>query len=169
MMINTIKKYLLPVIGVVIIITLLFINFSSTTFWNASFTEIITIGMAVFISFYLTEKLNDKRRRNECIEHIILELEQMMNEEYIFSIDKKKSFMYQRSCANRIKYLKDANFQDIREDINFIANEIETIKDLYSNHNQNKKSLEAHFADFDKHRNLICDKCNKIRIGLYVY
>ena len=107
-MINTIKKYLLPVIGVVIIITLLFINFSSTTFWNASFTEIITIGMAVFISFYLTEKLNDKRRRNDCIEHIILELEQMMNEEYIFSIDKKKSFMYQRSCANRIKYLKDA-------------------------------------------------------------
>ena len=147
---------------------LVLLNFSSTTFWNASFTEIITIGLAIFVSFYLTENLNDKRRRNDCIEHIVLEIESMMNEECVFSSNKKKTLIYQQSCANRIKYLQDARFQDIQESIDFIAREIDEIRNLYSNHNHDAKKIKEVRPDFERHRNLICDKCNKIRIGLYV-
>lgn len=142
-------------------------NFSSATFWDASFVEIITIGLAVFLSFYLTEKLNDERRRNDCIEHIIIEIEQMMDEDSVFSLDKK-TLLHQRSCANRIKYLKDAKFQDIQEDIDFIAREFEEIRNLYSSHNKTEHKLKAVQTDFERHRNLICDKCNKIRVGLYI-
>lgn len=166
-MTKTIKKYFLPIIGCVVLLLVGIYNFSSATFWDASFVDIITIGLAVFLSFYLTEKLNDERRRNDCIEHIIIEIEQMMDEDSVFSLDKK-TLLHQRSCANRIKYLKDAKFQDIQEDIDFIAREFEEIRNLYSSHNQTEHKLRAVQVDFERHRNLICDKCNKIRVGLYI-
>lgn len=166
-MIKTIKKYSLPIICCIVLLVIGVYNSFLTTFWEASFVDIVTIGLAIFLSFYLTENLNDKRRRNDCIEHIIIEIEQMMNEDSIFSFDKK-TLVQQASCANRIKYLKDAQFQDIQEDIDFIAREFGEIRDLYSNHNQTETKLKAVQIDFEKHRNLICDKCNKIRIGLYL-
>lgn len=114
-----------------LLVILLIINFSSKTFWDASLIDILTIGLAVLLSFYLTGSMNNERRRNDCIEHIIVEKEQMTDEEYIFS-NQKKTLIHQQSCANRIKYIKDANFQDIRESIDFIAREFEEIKNLYS-------------------------------------
>ena len=166
-MIKTIKKYLLPTISCIALFIIGVYNSFSATFWEASFVDIITIGLAVFLSFYLTENLNDKRRRNDCIEHIIIEIEQMMNEDSMFSFGKK-ALAQQTSCANRIKYLKDAKFQDIQEDIDFIAREFDEIRDLYSSHNQTEPKLKAVHIDFERHRNLICDKCNKIRIALYI-
>lgn len=167
-MINFLKRYLLQIISLIVLLVLSLFNLSSATFWNTSFTEVITIGLAIFVSFYLTENLNDKRRRNDCIEHIILEIESMMNEDFIFSLNKD-TLIHQSSCANRIKYLKDANFRDIQADIDFIAREFEEIRDLHSNHKQTSKKLKTVLIDFEKHRALICDKCNKIRIGLYVH
>ena len=166
-MITLKKKYLWLVISGIVLLVLGYPNFSSATFWEASFVDIITIGLAVFVSFYLTENLNDKRRRNDCIEHIIIEIEQMMYEDSMFLHDKK-TLIRQASCANRIKYLKNAQFQDIQEDIDFIEREFQEIRDLYSSHNQTEKKLKEVQDDFERHRKLICDKCNKIRVGLYI-
>lgn len=160
------KKYLLLITSGVVLFGLIAYNIFSTTFWKMSFVDIITIGLAVFLSFYLTENLNDERRRNDCIEHIIIEIEQMMYEDEMFS-RSKKTFIRQASCANRIKYLKNAHFQDIQEDIGFIEREFQEIRDLYSNHNQTDKKLNDVRGDFERHRDFICDKCNKIRMGLY--
>lgn len=88
-MITLKKKYLWLVISGIVLLVLGYPNFSSATFWEASFVDIITIGLAVFVSFYLTENLNDKRRRNDCIEHIIIEIEQMIYEDSMFLHDKK--------------------------------------------------------------------------------
>ena len=72
--------------------------------------------------------------------------------------------MKQTSCANRIKYLKDARFSDFQDDINFIETHFQEIRDLYSSH-ENK--LDEVIDDFRRHQCFICDKCSKIRIGLY--
>ena len=135
-------------------------------FWKASFVDIFTIGFAIIISFYIVEKNNDRRKRNDCIEHIVMEIEQLLNSEIIFKMGKE-TLNYQASCANRIKYLKDANFLDIQEDINFIADKFEEIRMLYSNHNNSKKNLDSVYEDFKRNQQYICDKCNKIRIWLY--
>lgn len=160
------KKYI--ALGIIVAtITLLFTkNFEMPEFFKASFVDIITIILAVFITYYLTEKNNNIRRRNDCIEHILLEIEEMINDEIFFSTNKRAR-QHQSSCANRIKYIKEAGFYDIQEEINFIEEKFDEIRDLYSNHSQNKNELKKVFIDFERYRDYICDKCNKIRVEMY--
>lgn len=139
-------------------------NYKASAFFEASLVDIVTIIIAVFITYVLTMSEGDRQRRNQCIEQIILEIEALVVNESVFSEQNHVAFMKQRSCANRIKYLKDADFADITADIIFIENHFNEIRDLYSNH---KDDLGSVRIDFEKHQNLISDKCNKIRVGLY--
>lgn len=116
------------------------------------------------IASLFAETMTDERRKNDCIEHIILEIESIVSNEDVFSPNRVAALSQQRSCANRIKYLNDAKFQEIQEDITFIANQFDVIRELYSNHESN---LDAVMVDFKRSQGLICDKCNKIRLGLY--
>ena len=152
--------------GIVLLISvaLLLINCTKTEFFEANLIDIVTIAIAGIITWYLTEKQEDDRRRNDCIEHIIVEIEGMILSEEIFSKEKKITLLKQSSCANRIKYLKDANFQEIREDIEFISSQFEMLRNLYSEHMDDPSVVEA---DFRKIQSRIGDKCNKIRLGLY--
>ncbi len=156
------------VIIVVICVCLIIKNITDTRFFSASAIDIITILLGALIAFYLTERMNDRRRRNDCIEHIVSEIETFVSDEANFKVDKE-TLMKHGSCANRIKYLKDASFSDIREEINFIDDKFSEIRDLYSNHSKDQNELDTVKIDIDKRRDLIVDKCCKIRIGMYSY
>lgn len=150
----------------VILIVLLFVNFKNTDFYEAKITELITIFFGGIIAFFITEKTTDNRRRNDCIEHIIVEIEAMISDDENFMIGMS-TLLKQASCANRIKYLKDASFNDIKEDIEFIDQHFSEIRDLYSNHSSCGESLTSVRVDIDRHRDQIVDKCSKIRVELY--
>ncbi len=173
---NKIKEYFkrnpgaaISIIIVVGICAFLFIkNFKKSEFFSASAIDIITILLGALIAFYLTERMNDRRRRNDCIEHIISEIEAFVSEEANFKVDRG-TLMKHASCANRIKYLKDASFSDIRDEISFIDDKFNEIRDLYSNHSKDQEALDTVKIDIDKRRDLIVDKCCKIRIGMYSY
>ena len=143
-------------------------NIKTPNFLSASLIDIVTIILGVAITLFLTESLNDKRRRNDCIEHIIMEIESFISDDNNFKANPN-TLMRQSSCANRIKYIKDAGFPDIKDDIDFIEQHYTEIRDLYSNHYQNETELQGVKKDIDKHRDLIVDKCCKIRVGLYSY
>ena len=153
------------VVGILCII-LFCVNFKQSDFFYAKLTDIITILIGVVIAFFITEITTSRRRRNDCIEHIILEIENFITDDNNFVIDKS-TLINQGSCGNRIKYLKDAGFSDIKADIDFIETHFQDIRDLYSNHNQSEEALQEVKIDIDKHRTNIVDKCCKIRIGLY--
>ena len=167
-----IKKYfmrhkaqcLIGIIVIVILAVLIIVNWKNEEFYSASLIDIMTIGIAIFISFLITEYSDNKRRRNDCIEHVILEIEQMISDEEIVNNKSNMTLLKQASCANRIKYLKDAKFSDIEEDIKFIEQQFQEIRELYSNHKEDLASVKN---DLERHQKLICDKCNKIRINLY--
>ena len=169
---NHFKRNLGVTISVLIVVGictfLLFKNVKEAEFFSASAVDIITILLGALIAFYLTEQMTDRRRRNDCIEHIISEVEAFVSEEANFKIDKG-TLMRQGSCANRIKYLKDASFSDIRKEVSFIDDKFNEIRDLYSNHCMDQKELDTVKIDIDKRRDLIVDKCCKIRIGIYCF
>jgi len=141
-------------------------NWKQSNFFSANLTDIITIIVGIVIAFFITERLTDQRRRNDCIEHIVVEIENFITDDGNFKIDKG-TYIRHGSCANRIKYLKDAGFSDIKDDIEFIETNFQNIRDLYSHHNQSEEALQEVKIDIDKHRTNIVDKCSKIRIGLY--
>lgn len=159
------KKIYTPVIIVGLVSLMLFLeNFKTEEFFKASFIDIVTIFITGCIASLFAETMTDERRKNDCIEHIILEIESIVSNEDVFSPNRVAALSQQRSCANRIKYLNDAKFQEIQEGITFIANQFDVIRELYSNHESN---LDAVMVDFKRSQGLICDKCNKIRLGLY--
>lgn len=135
-------------------------------FLKASFIDIATLGIGTYIVFFLSERLNESRRRNDCIEHIITEIENIVCDEKFFSM-QRSALMMQASCANKIKYLKDAKFPKIQEEVAFIESKINDIRELYSNHNSSEEDLKSVVKDFEKKRNEINDKCDKIRVLLY--
>lgn len=153
-------------IVIILCIVLVIKNCKNPCFFAANLTEIITILVGVIIAIFITERLTDQRRRNDCIEHIIIEIEDFIMDDSNFVIDKS-TFIKHGSCGNRIKYLKDAGFADIKSDIDFIESNFQNIRDLYSNHNQSEEALLDVKVDIDKHRMNIVDKCCKIRLLLY--
>lgn len=158
--------YLALAVIVGISVYLIVKNVSEEQFFSANAIEILTILLGVFVAFFLAERMNDRRRRDDCIEHIVLEIENFMEEDNNFKAGRA-SLMKQASCANRIQYLKKASFRDIEQDIEFIESHFDEIRNIYSSHNSSDEELERVKIDLDRHRNNIADKCNKIRIGLY--
>ena len=159
----------ISIAAIVVILFCIFLvlkNWKGAEFFSAKLTDVITILVGVVIAIFITERLTDQRRRNDCIEHIIIEIENFVTDDTNFVIDKS-TYIKQGSCANRIKYLKDAGFADIKGDIEFIETNFQNIRDLYSNHNQDEDALQSVKVDMDKHRTNIVDKCSKIRVGLY--
>ena len=141
-------------------------NHGEVDFFTANIIDIITILLGTIITIYISESMTDQRRKNDCIEHVITEIENLVKDDNNFSMNKI-ALINQTSCANRIKYLNDVSFSEIKEDMEFISNNFENIKDIYSNHNSSEEGLENVRIDLDKFRAQIIDKCCKIRISLY--
>lgn len=164
-----IKRNLNSCITIFLILTGIWFIYESrhnNCFWNANATDIVTIVIGTVIAFYLTENMTDLRRRNDCIEHIIIEIENFVSNEDNFKINRT-TFIRQASCANRIKYLQDASFSDIKSDIEFIEKHYDEIRKLYSENSNNEDNLNDVRGDIDKHKIHIIDKCVKIRTSLY--
>ena len=157
---------IVTIVFLIVGISLAIKNWASEDFWNANIIDLLTVGIGVIVAFLLTQKKEDKRRRDDCIEHIIIEIEDTVNKDSNFESDRN-ALMQQTSCANKIKYLIDAGFTDIQADIKFIETQFNAIRDVYSNNNSDKNKLNRVKTDIDYRRRLIIDKCCKIRVGLY--
>ena len=157
---------IIAIIGICVF--LVYRNIQNENFFSADAIDIVTILLGTLIAFYLTERMNDRRRRNDCIEHIIMEIENFVSDDSNFKIDKG-TLLRHGSCGTRIKSLKDAGFVDIKKEIDFIDSNFNEIRDLYSNHNKSEEELDTVRIDINKHRDNIVDKCCKIRISLYSY
>ena len=164
-----VKEHLEIIIVVVAILLCIFLickNYKDPCFFRADIIDILTILIGSIFVIYFSERMTDRRRRNDCIEHIVEEIEQYILDDNNYKINKS-TFIKHQSCANRIKYLRDASFTDIKDDIEYIQRHFEEIRTLYSNHSNSEEELEAIRVDIDRHRANINDKCSKIRIGLY--
>lgn len=161
-----IKKYWLAIIFFVILIILFICNVGDEDFFDVSFINILTLFIGFFISFYLTQHFTDKRRKVDCIEHIIIEIQHSIMQKEMYTINPNALF-YQSSCANKIKYLEEASFPELKNDLKFISDKFNEIRDLYSNHNGSEESLLQVQSDFERHKVQINDKCDKIRLIIY--
>jgi len=142
-------------------------NFGNENFWEANLIQILTLLLTSILSFYLVQHLTDKRRKVDCIDHILCEIQcSLETDETIYS-DCKEALRKQGTIANRIKLLKEYSFSQIQSEIEYISKEFEETRDLYSNHFQKAEGLEPIIDDINRHKDNIMLKCDKIRIMLY--
>lgn len=155
--------------AVIVILTgFLFLkNYNSATFWTASFIQILTLTVTAILSFFFVQKLTDKRRKIDCYEHILTEIQNVINNDtYIFAISKE-ALLLQQSIANKIKYLKEHSFTEIKSDLEYIEDQFQELRDLYGNHKSSTFDLEKVNLDMLKHKTNISDKVDKIKLKLY--
>ena len=161
------KHYINPIFlfsSFLVIVSLVYANYWSSFFWQASMVNVVTIFIACFITYYWKGQKDNAVRRDSCIESIINEIEVMTMLPEIISDKKTIALSKQVACANRIKYLKDACFVDIKDDIDFIDEHFEQMRNLYS---PSTKEMRKNLDKFKKQQELVAARCVKIRIGLY--
>ena len=142
-------------------------NIDSADFYQASLLQILTFILATIISIIFVQHRTDKRRKIDCIEHIIVELQNVIDHnENIFSLEND-ALILQTSTANKIKYVKDKGFPQNEKDITYIYDEFEELRNLYASHRKTKEDLESIKDDLSRHKLNISTKCDKIRLGLY--
>lgn len=151
---------------VIVCVVLIISNHKQENFFNADLIDIVTILLGSVITFLISEKNNRNVKRKECIERVIDFIEASVLDDMIFQPSDEALFK-QYNCANRIKYLEKANFVETRNDIVFIRERFQILRELYSNHSHDPEELKKAKIDFDKYRRQIIDKCTKIRIELY--
>ena len=142
-------------------------NVNSANFWTANFIQILTFIVTSGLSFFFVQRLTDKRRKIDCYEHILNEIQNVIeNNTKIFSTEKEALFL-QKSTANKIKHLKEHSFPSIKSDLEYIENQFQELRDLYGNHKSNSRELQAISLDMFKHKTNISDKIDKIKLKLY--
>lgn len=162
------KKILIIIIGIVVIVFFVFMNYDNTFFFDATAIELIMLLVGILLTFFYVERRNDKERKNIAIEHLIDSIEGIVDNPKFCTLDENRTaLMLHKSCGNKIKYLKDASIKEFKDDIDFISNEFDEIRALYSEHMENENELKMLENDFKRHVQNIRDKCDKIRINLY--
>jgi len=161
-------KSLLEISIFVCLVVLLVKNYMSESFLQASLTNILTLSIAFFITYYLREVKEGTKRLDDNVEHIVTEIEQLVRTEEMFSDNRGLALTSITACANRIgylkKYSKKIDIPNFEENIKLINEWFTEMRDYYSP-NQNER--DKHATRIQKIKELIIARCIEIRLSIY--
>lgn len=102
---------------------------TNNTFFKASATTFITIGIAIFVSYYLVQRDNNRRKQKDVVYDFILKFQSFIEQEHMYNFDGQKSeeiLMRTRDFNNRIDILESVkNKYNFSSEIDFIRNKFE--------------------------------------------
>ncbi|RHU86929.1 hypothetical protein DXC27_09620 [Ruminococcus sp. OM08-7] len=142
---------------------------NNEAFFEASFTSLATISVAVFVSFFLVQLKTDKRRQNEKIDKLIYKIQgYLMEESFLLGGEyARKNLILHRSIANKIGYLKMQKVdKEIVEKLNKIESNFKKIRTVYGENYVNQDKLQENYVKLQNYIMLIDDLCDKIHILL---
>lgn len=159
------KKYgFLIIVAIGDTIWLIYNLLNNDKFFEASLMQILTLFVAIFISYFLVQQKNDNRRKVDFINRTLHEVMLLLEDEKLLDSDRKKTLVIQKSIANRLQAIEKNSFKEIKQDMDYVVKEFEEIRELYSNHTDNLGEVEM---DINRHKINISDKCIKIEAELF--
>lgn len=165
------KKHTKEIIFIIFVfagaITIVLLNFRDPDFWSANIVQVLTLVISVFLSFFLVQRFTDKRRKIDCYEEILNNIQETICLNEIIFSNSQEALLLQKSVANKIKHLKDHSFKEVQSDLEYIDNEFTELRQLYSNHQQSSDSLQSIELDLTRHKTNISGKIDKIMLTLY--
>lgn len=174
------KRYIITITVVIIIILLVDIGYNIYNsgwrdFLKINAYEVITIIIALFVTYYLTERKNDIRKLNDKIENICNDVQVYLRENYNITLskqNKKKILMNIRYISNKIYILEKLSQKDnnIKEAVSYIKNEHEKYNEFVSS---NLDQDEKYFLEQNRQEKIkanINNMDNKLdEIIVYLY
>lgn len=168
-------------LSIILIIAFLFlivrnIIVHSSSFLDASLVQVLTLMVALFITFWANQYKNDQRKAKEHAESLIMKLQQIVTDEsfYCISVDgnieetKREINSKNRKISNYIRILteygKTLKFSD---KINYISEQFSQYKSTTGDHIAYLEYLSKTETTFHKISENIDSKCEDIILLLY--
>lgn len=125
----------LAIVGIIVIFIVIsvisWICNGMSEFFSFNLVEILTLGIASILIYYLTEKNNDKRKKNEKIENLIIEISSKLNSIslQIPSKEKQKEYLYCfKYISNKFNVLKLLIDKDDERNLENAEKEFENLR-----------------------------------------
>ncbi len=102
-------------------------------FFKTPLTTLVSVLVAIILSYYLTQRKVDDRRRKEKIDQLLYKIQGIVLEDN-FIIVQDTDLILHRSVANKIQYLEKNIPDEIRDDVNRLANIFKDYRYFYGEH-----------------------------------
>lgn len=142
-------------------------------FLKVSASSLLTMFIAVIVSFWLVQLKNDKRKLNDKIDKLVYKIQDIISSSDFTSCETadicRKNLILHRSVANKIEYLKSVCEKDdnIKSSILEIENEFRALREFYSDHYMDEEYMRKSQKEFQNYITKIDDEADKIHVKLF--
>lgn len=156
----------------IFVFALFFFNLlTNKDFWISSASSIFSIFAVLFLSYYLTQKRNDQRKKLENYDRLICKIQDELYNEAMFCANSKeeqnKALNLQRSLGNKLKYFMDFCDEELKDDAKYMSDEYVRLKTLYGNHMSDVDYINKSKEDFKNGLCKIDDRCEELHLKIF--
>lgn len=160
---TSIFTIIIVVIGLVWSAYNIFVIGDCKTFFGANLFQILTIMIAIVISFYISQKMTDRRRKADVIEKMLYSIQDRLScKEIILSSKREISLPALREVENNLKHLKEHCFPNQEEDFKILYDKFEILRELFDESFMQESRLNELKPKMICAINVINSKCNEI-------
>lgn len=134
-------------------------------FFKTPLTTLVSVLVAIILSYYLTQRKVDDRRRKEKIDQLLYKIQGIVLEDN-FIIVQDTDLILHRSVANKIQYLEKNIPNEIRDDVNRLANIFKDYRYFYGEHYKDDDYMKKSKKDLLNYITKIDDICDSIHMKL---
>lgn len=146
-------------------------SYGNNQFWNFNIITLLTLNVTIFFSFYIVQRINSNRRKEDFIIKSINELEDILHSRKIRDTENsnsiKKARLMQRTIATRLEIIKGIAPNCIMNELKKSGDIFNEYKELFDNNYSNKDMMESKEEEFDRIENVLVNIFFEIKVDLY--
>lgn len=169
---NRVCRCLMAGVAILGLTGLALYNFKTNAkFWEASAVNCLTLAIALFVSYHLVQRQNNRRKQKEILLDLIQKLQSQLSQENMYNLtdlSKEELTMRNRSVQNRIHILdgKKKEF-GFAEEIAHVQEWFAEYSDLIGNHIEDRDYLENSKSELKRPLDLIDGKLTEMAMKLF--
>jgi len=170
---NNICRVIFLIVLTLSLLTLTIYNLiTNEKFLESSLATCVSIGVVIYISYYLTQKQNDKRKQKEILLNLLESIQNFAMDKTSYAIDSedaaKAIITRKRLVSNRINLLVNySNKLNIKEESSFISQKFREYEDFLGEHFNDLDSLRKSEKELRRPLELIDIKLSEIMLKLF--
>ncbi len=140
--------------------------FCNRDFFETSITAVLSIIVAIVVSYFFVQHKTDERRKKEKVDDLLYKIERILQKED-FLVVKEGDLILHRSVSNKICFLSDyVENEDIKNDITRMKEYFDQYREFYGNHYKDEAYMEKSKNELMNYISRIDDICDSIHMKL---
>ena len=165
---SRVSKYSLVIVFIICMFGIIVYNLlNNDKFLETSVTSIISIVIAVVISYVFVQKKTDLRSKKEKIDKLLYKIQDIIGGESFSLSGKRENLILHRSISNKLAGLKKIQMdKDIMKKIEDIEQVFGDFREFYGNHYNDSEYMEKSRIELINYIQRIDDICDEIHVSL---